>query len=183
LIPDKQIIERVLRGRSEDYRELMLRHQGNLYRLAYQMLGRREEAEDVLQEAFLQAFRKLAECRERSKFAGWVRRIVVNICLRRPVRELPSDELDDLSSSSKQPDDNPVLNEVLSRAGFQEIQEAVAVLPPDYRTIIALRYGEELELKEIAEILDEQPGAIYTRLHRARQMLAKKLEEAKYEMF
>jgi RNA polymerase sigma-70 factor (ECF subfamily) len=181
LVSDEQIIERVLRGSAEDYRELMLRHQDALFRLSYRMLGRREDAEDVVQDAFLQAYRKLGDCRGRAKFGAWVRRIAINICLRRFARETPVGEIDELLDIAPC-DQNPVEREVLRRAEISEILDALASLPPTYRTVIVLRYGEELDLQEIADILGEKPGAVYTRLHRARRMLAERLEELSHEL-
>jgi RNA polymerase sigma-70 factor, ECF subfamily len=178
LVSDEQIIGRVLNGQVENYRELLDRHQSGVFRVAYRMLGRREDAEDVVQEAFVRAYTKLSECRDREKFGAWVRRIAVNVCLRRFSRETPSDDLDEISDGAE----DPVEQEVIRRAEMREIQEAVACLPTAYRTILVLRYEEELDLKEIAELLGEQPGTIYTRLHRARKHLARQLEVMADEM-
>lgn len=170
----------MLGGSLEEYGELMRRYQDALFRLAYRITGRREDAEDAVVEAFVLAFSKLGECRDRSKFGGWVRKIAVNISLRRCTREVLVDELEDLDDPHSS--DDSVEQEILLRAQVEEIQKAVEELPPAYRTLVVLRYEEEMELKDIAELLGEQPGAVYTRLHRARKMLIERLEVMTHEM-
>lgn len=177
LVSDEQLIASVLRGETENYRELMCRHQAAVFGLAYRILGRREDAEDAVQESFVQAYSRLGECRKRSRFGAWVRRIAANICLRRLPRDIPADDLDELAG-----DDDPVVDEIIRRAEARRINDAITSLPAPYRTVLVLRYHEELSLGQVAELLGERPGAIYTRLHRARRMLAQRLEVFASEM-
>lgn len=159
----------------------MQRHQQMIFRLAYRILKRSEDAEDVVQETFLQAYKRLADCREPKKFGGWVRRIAINKCMNRSTRELPFEEIEDISDSH-QPATKSVELEVLQRAELKEIREAIDSLPGSYKALLVLKYEEDLSIKEIAEILGEQPGAVYTRLHRARKLLVERLEADSCEM-
>ena len=178
---DGRIIGRVLKGHREEYRELMRRHQDSVFRLACRILGRREEAEDVVQEAFVKAYSNLAGCRERDRFGGWIRRIAVNICLKRIPRELPCATVDEmLEAASEQ--GNPVEAAVLRQIVIEDVREAVSSLPVAYRTALVLRYEENLAYREIAELIGESADVVRVRLYRAKKMLAERLAVMRSEM-
>jgi RNA polymerase sigma-70 factor, ECF subfamily len=174
LISDEKIIGRVLDGHTAEYRELMLRHQDSVFRLACRILGRREEAEDVVQEAFIKAYSHLATCRDRDKYWPWLRRIATNICMRRIPCEHPSDSVDDLVDAACA-QENPIEAEVMRRSAIRDIRAVVDDLPASYRAVIVLRYEENLSYQEIAEIIDEDARVVGTRLHRAKKMIAERL--------
>ena len=176
MVSDEQIIKRVLKGHTDEYRELMLRYQSQAYRFAYHIVGTREEAEDATQEAFIRAYSRLGKCREKSKFWPWLRRIVLNLCLDR-LRKEPEEELPEELS-----DAGAVESEVFRRAESGDIRRAIAELPGAYRVAVALRYEEELSFKEIAGILGESLSAIQVRVHRAKKMLADRLGVARDEI-
>ncbi len=168
--PDEQTIRQVLAGDSEAYRELVQRHQGAVYRLAYRMLNRAEDAEDVVQAAFVQAYVKLSECRDRRLFAAWVRKMAVNLCLARLPREIISDEIENMRDVGAGLDD-PVSEEVIRRIEREHVRGIIAGLPDGYRIALILRYEEELSFKEIAQLLDEPVPRILVRVHRAKKMV------------
>jgi len=174
LFSDEQVIGRVLKGHTEEYRELMRRHQDSVFRLACRILGRREDAEDVVQEAFVKAYASLAGCRERAKFWPWLRRIALNICLKRIPREFPCDTTEDLIDAACA-QGNPVEAEALKRADISSLRKAVAALPAAYRTVLVLRYEEDLAYSEIAELIGATNDVVRMRLHRAKKMLAERL--------
>ena len=171
MVSDEQIIRRVLKGHTEEYRELMLRHQSQAYRFAYHVVGTREEAEDAAQEAFIRAYSGLSTCRERGKFWPWLRQIVLNLCLdrlrRERVEELPEEPADDAADT--------VESEVFRRAELEDIRRAIAGLPHAYRIVTVLRYQEELSYKEIADMLGETLSTVQVRVWRAKKMLAERL--------
>ncbi len=162
------------KGHVEEFRELMRRHQNAAFRLAYRILGRREDAEDAVQETFLLVYRHLAEYKEKGRFWPWVRRIAVNVCLRKLPGEVPSAEVEDLQDSAHL-GDLPVETEVLKRVKQSEIRRAISGLPPAYRTAVVLRYLEDMPYREIAELLGEPVTTIQVRLHRAKRMLSERL--------
>ena len=174
MLSDEQIIARALKGSAKDFRELMRRHQNAVYRLAYRILKRREDAEDVVQETFLRVHQNLAAYAERGKFWPWARRIAMNICLKRLPSEVPVEEVGDLLESAQAPED-PVETEVLRRIEAGAVGKAIAGLPATYRAVVVLRYEEDLSYKEIAELVSESVSAVETRLHRAKRMLAERL--------
>ncbi|MEN6522036.1 MAG: RNA polymerase sigma factor [Armatimonadota bacterium] len=171
---DEQIIIQVIGGDNDAYYELVQRHQGAVYRLAYRMLNRAEDAEDIVQDTFVKAYLRLAECKDRSKFAAWIRRIAVNTCLSRLPKEIPSDNVE-IMSDAEAPLDDPVMSEVIRRIERDHVRDIIARLPTDYRVVIILRYEEDFSYKEIAEILGEPISRISVRVHRAKKMLAQKL--------
>lgn len=175
MVTDERIIGRVLNGHTQEYRELMLRYQLLVFRLAFRVLGSREDAEDATQETFLRAYGRLETCRDRGKFWPWLRRITLNLCLDRMPKTPQCEYLDDMPDAVDTRAD-PVEDEILKHAEFEDIRKAVAGLPVAYRVVVALRYQEELSHKEIAEALGETLPAVQVRLHRARKMLAERLE-------
>ncbi|MCE5197757.1 MAG: sigma-70 family RNA polymerase sigma factor [Armatimonadota bacterium] len=174
MISDEQIIELVLKKHIDEYQELVRRHQDSVFRLAYRILGRREEAEDVVQDTFVKAYSNLASCRERNKFWPWIRRIALNICLRRAPRECLCEAIDDLHDAICDRE-SPIEAEVLKQVDISCLRRAVAELPTCYRTIIVLRYEEELAYKEIAKLVGESVDVVRIRLYRAKKMLAQQL--------
>lgn len=174
MISDERIIGRVLKGHTQDYRELVSRYQTAAFRLACRVLGRREDAEDAVQDAFLRAYSKLDTCRERSRFWPWLRRILLNTCLSRLRAQEPCDYVEDFEYSG--PAQSPVEAEMLRHAEMEEIRKVIAGLPAPFRTVIVLRFQEELSYAEIAEVLCEPLSTIQVRMHRARKMLAERLE-------
>ena len=154
LHPDEQTIQQVLAGDSGLYGELVQRYQGSVYRLAYRMLNRAENAEDVVQTAFVQAYVKLAECRDRKLFGAWVRKMAVNLCVAKLPREIPSGQIEDMRDVGAGLDD-PVLEEVIRRMEREHVQALIARLPADYRIALILRYEEGLSFNEIAGLLGE----------------------------
>lgn len=174
MLSDEQIIRQVLKGDYEGYRELVQRHQGAIYCLAYRMLNRAEEAEDVVQEAFVRAYSNLSKFRDRARFAAWIRRIAVNLCLARLPREIPSEDVESMLDAGMSRDDL-VQAEVILRMERGRVREAIAKLPADYRTAITLRYEEDMPYDKIADLLHEPVSRIQVRMHRAKKMLAQRL--------
>ena len=171
---DEAIIGRVLRGHTGEFRELMLRYQGRAYCVGYRILCRREEAEDAVQETFLSVYQNLSSYREEGSFWPWVRRIAVNCCLQRLRAKHSGEQLDDL------PDESfgwtcSAEEEALRNISMDDVLQAVAELGGPLRTVMTLRYQEDLSYKEIAELIGEPETTVQMRLHRARKILTQKL--------
>jgi RNA polymerase sigma-70 factor (ECF subfamily) len=175
LLSDEQLVKRILAGRTDEFRDLMRRHENAVFRLACRMLGRREEAEDAAQEAFLRVYQNLAQYEGRGQFWPWVRRITVNICLRRIPREIPDGDIEAMVDA-KCSEQDPVVFEVMKGVESGQVRRIVAGLPALYRTAIILRYEEDLSCNEIAEVLGESLSAVKSRLFRAERMLAERLQ-------
>jgi len=170
-LSDKALVAKVRTG---DYRAFEL------------LLGNREDAGDILQEAFLQAFRKLDTFKDEAEFSTWIYRIAVNLCLMKkrkekghrvisleaPVlyqrqKELKTAIADDWSKEPSANLENKELKQML--------KEAIKELPAEYRAVFLLREAQELSNEEAAKVLKISLAAVKSRLHRARLFLRDKL--------
>jgi len=181
LRPDAEIIRRIRGGRTEEFRAFIERYQARAYALAYSVMRRREDAEDVVQDAFVKAYNGLHTFSDGAPFWPWIRRITVNCCIRRLPREFPSDEIERMVED-EQPYVDAVHLEVCRKFERAGIREAISRLPESYRMAVVLRYQEDLSPTEIAEITGETPVAIRVRLHRAVRMLTDRLAVTEHEM-
>lgn len=158
----------------QEFRCLVDRYQGAVHALSYRILRRREDAEDAAQDTFICVYKSLHTYRESGAFWSWLRRITVNCCLKRIPREVPSDEVETMIDIN-QPCVDSVAAEYFRRCDLETIQEAIADLPVNYRTVVVLRYQEDLALTEIAQLLNERDVTVRVRLHRAIKMLTDRL--------
>ena len=164
---------RVRAGNTAAFEALLRRHQDRVYRIAYRMLGDREDAEDVTQDVAVQVWRVLSSFAGRSTFSTWLYRVVVNRCLnhrrrRRETRPL----LDTDHPATLGPEDR-----VIDAGRVDATAAAIAGLPPDQRAALVLFQVEGLSYREVAAILDISEAAVRSRLERARRNLLHALRE------
>jgi RNA polymerase sigma-70 factor, ECF subfamily len=154
------------------FNELVLRYQNRLYGIAYRMLGDAGDAHDLAQEAFIRAYRRLETFDCTRRFAPWLYRIVVNLCLDHRSRQFPTVSLGEIDPVERgaSPEASALREE--KRAW---VQRAVLGLPRKYRAVIILRHIEELTYEEIATTLDLPVNTVRTHLFRARAALRKML--------
>ena len=177
---------RRLRDRDERaFRELLESHRDRVFNITFRMLGNRHEAEDVAQEVFISVFKTIDSFREESKFSTWLYRVTVNHCKNR-IKYLArrfdkqKDELDDQASGTNgTPIGAPLPSapdQALAGAQMEKLlQEAIAALDEEQRTVVILRDVEDLSIEEICEITGLPDGTVKSRLHRARLVLRKRL--------
>lgn len=183
--PDESVlVEQAKAGDQQAFSALVSRYQRKIYRLAKNITRNDEDAEDVLQEAFLKAYEHLDKFEGHSKFYTWIVRIAVNEALmklrkRRGDREVSLDEPlgigeEEVKREIAVWEDNP--EQRYSREEMQDIlNEAVDGLKEDFRTVFVLRDIEELSTEETAEVLKISIPAVKSRLLRARLALREKL--------
>ncbi len=180
---DESLVRRAKRGDSAAFGELMKRYQSRIYRLARRMTETDEDAEDVVQEAFVKAFRSLGGFQQRSRFSTWLYRITVNLALMKLRRRKPDlVSLDQPISTSEgivqrdlEDEGTNPLERLLERESAEVLDAAVEALPPTYRAVFILRHVEGLSTEETAKILGISVPAVKSRLHRTRLMLQEKL--------
>ena len=171
-IEDRELVRRVLAGQTDDFRVLVDRHQQSIFRFASGLLGNREEAEDVTQEAFLAAFANLSGYdSSRAAFSTWLFTIARNRCINllkqsRPIALNELDSIGDVTSA------DPIVSQELS----QQLDRALAALPVEQRSAFVLAEIEELPYAEIARIERTSLGTVKSRIHRAKQRLQSLLE-------
>jgi len=150
-----------------------------VYKIALSMTRNTQAAEDVTQETFLIAFEKYNQLRDSTKAGAWLTSIALNIARAYFNREKRFMTMDPENISIKLQDDEP--EQVLERLGQKEIAQvligAIHDLPPEFQDVIILKYYHDLEVKEVAELLELPQGTVKSRLSRAREKLRKILEE------
>jgi len=177
---DAQAIAEVLRGNAEAYEPLVLKYQDRLFNSLMQVARSREEAEDVAQEAFVQAYVKLDTFQQHSTFYTWLYRIAFNLALsrRRRKRLEVSVEHTKEAAGLEPTDPGEAPEEQLNRSERQaQVHAALGRLSEEHRAILVLREMEGFPYETISEMLDLPVGTVRSRLHRARSQLRDELME------
>jgi RNA polymerase sigma-70 factor, ECF subfamily len=179
---DRRLIMECLQGRGEAFGELVRRYQDRLYNAVYRVVDSSEDAYDVVQDAFLNAYQSLNSFKGDSEFYTWLYRIAFNtaISLKRKKRLLLS--LD--GGRPEEPVGEPIDGSELSQPGAglerteeeARLQKALGRLSAEHRAVLVLKDLEGQRYEEIAEILDVPIGTVRSRLHRARLELRELLQ-------
>jgi RNA polymerase sigma-70 factor, ECF subfamily len=169
-----ELLARCKRGDGPAFEELVRATHRRVYSLAYRLVGDRSDAEDVAQEAYLRMFRGLAGFREEAAFETWMHRIVAN-CAMTHLRK--KGRFGDLLRDEDGPD-LPTPDRAQEIAiERDELTRGLAMLPQGQRTVLLLKDVYDLSVREIAQELGIEEGAVKVRLHRARKRLKEILEE------
>ena len=178
------LVQAAKRGDDSAFEELVRRYDRNVFRIAQHITQNREDAEDVVQEAFLKAYGNLAKFQEQSKFYTWLVRIAVNEALmklrrRKPERTVSLDEevkTEEDSLPREVADWSPNPEQQYNQAELREIlTRTIQGLPASFRTVFVLRDVDGLSTEETAEALDLRIPAVKSRLLRARLQLRERL--------
>ena len=177
---DGDRIERILRGDTRAFRELVNRHKDFAFTLAYRILNSREDAEEAAQDAFVRAYNGLATFNREAKFTTWLYRIVVNCALTvQQRRKKPTEDLENVHVIAKYEATKRVNDTSDSLKNKEQkfyIQKALKLLSPDDVTMITLFYLKENSLEEIAETVGIETNTVKVKLHRARKRLAEAMQ-------
>jgi RNA polymerase sigma-70 factor (ECF subfamily) len=183
---DSVLVAEAKAGSYAAFEELVNRYEKKIYRLGMNLTGNSEDAEEVLQEAFLKAFVHLADFREDSRFYTWLVRIAVNEGLmklrkRRSDKSVPiEDSVDEEGEVMPREfaDWKPNPEEQYAQAEIEEIlRNAAQSLSPGFRTVFLLRDVDRLSTQETADVLGISEGAVKARLFRARLQLREELSK------
>jgi RNA polymerase sigma-70 factor, ECF subfamily len=186
---ETRLVERLRERDERAFNELVRTYELRVFRLVFRMLGRRDEAEDLVQEVFVQVFKAIDSFRGESKVSTWIYRIAVNLCKNRTKylsRRYASaqDELElqyepstlqqarGVTSGETAGPDQVLQGHQLERIMKRSIQE----LDADFREVLILRDIEDLPYEEIVEITGLPEGTVKSRIHRARAMLKQRIE-------
>ena len=169
---DLELAARCRAGDADAFEQLYRQHAGRLFNLMVRMTGRAEDAEDLLQEVFLQAHRKLASFRGESSLGTWLYRLAMNRCLdhlrgRAAKLDRATDSLD-AEDAPEPAAHSPVVPAAVSRIA---LERAIAALSAGYRAAFLLHDVEGLEHREIAMILGVTEGTSKSQVHKARLRL------------
>ncbi len=173
-----EVVRRAQRGERAAFAELFRRHRGDVSRLVFRMLGPTADAEDVVQEVFLQVHRSLGEFRGQAKFTTWLHRVTVNVVLmvRRAARSRPVFAGE--AVGDHEPDAGILPDEGAARhARIAAFRRLLDRLPEKKRTVFILHEIEGLSPAEISEMVDAPVLTVRTRLFYARRELAEMMRE------
>ncbi|WP_138420031.1 RNA polymerase sigma factor SigW [Aquibacillus sediminis] len=179
----REKIKQVKKGDQSAFEDVVAFYQNKVFQICYRIIGNTHEAEDLAQEAFIRAYVNIHSYDERRKFSTWIYRIATNLTIDRIRKKKPDYFLDaeikgtdGLDMYSQLPSTQPMPDQEVESLEIQNyIQSEILKLPVKYRSVISLRFVDELSLKEISEILDIPVGTVKTRIHRGREALRKRL--------
>jgi RNA polymerase sigma-70 factor (ECF subfamily) len=182
-LTDTDLVALARDGDPEAFGELVARYQNKIHQLARRLTYTQEDAEDVLQEAFIRAFRAIAGFKGDSKFSTWLYRITVNLAaMERRARKTKLESLDEPISTEdseirrelKDPSVDP-LAALLAKETGESLGRAISSLSPTNRAVFVLRHIEGLSTEETRDVLRISASAVKSRLHRTRLVLQRQL--------
>ena len=168
---DELLVMRCQEGHRESFDLLIRRWQRRLWRYARRLTGSNDAAWDVTQEAWIAVLRQIRKLNDPAWFAAWVCRIVRNKCADHCRRAGRRRNLADALAERQRGDKNPPREDPGDAVG-----DALRRLPPDRQELLTLRYGQDLNIIEIAVVLGVPAGTVKSRLHHAREQLRRILE-------
>ncbi len=190
-VDDPRFIERLKLRDERAFNELVRLYERRIYSLVFRMLGRRDEAEDITQEVFVQVFKAIDQFRGDSKLSTWLYRIAVNLCKNRSkyLSRRHDGEQDDVTAVAERVPLNEAKGVTSADVGRPDdlyagheverlVQRCFARVEADFREVLVLRDVEDLSYEEIAQITGLPEGTVKSRIHRARSQLKALVEEA-----
>jgi RNA polymerase sigma-70 factor (ECF subfamily) len=186
LDPDSSLVSRCLRGDETAWEDLVRLHTRKVYAMCYRFTGSGSEAQDLTQEVFLRVFRTVRSFRStEGSFATWLSRVTRNLLIdhyRRTRQERATDSIEDQlpvleeagAAASARPD-----HALAGREASEILQATLQKLSPDLREAVILRDLQEMEYREIAQVLDIPEGTVKSRINRGRAELARLLRKQK----
>lgn len=177
-LTDAQIIERVRRGETNLFSELVQRYQNKIFAYIYKIVNHKEEAEDIVQETFIKVYKNLNSFEADRKFSSWLYRISHNETINylkknKKVNALYYEGNDYLLNSLKT--EKNLIKELILEEDDQHLKNALEKLPIKYKEVIILKYLEEKSYEEIAQILHKPIATVGTLINRAKIQLKKLL--------
>jgi RNA polymerase sigma-70 factor (ECF subfamily) len=188
---ERKFVERLQRHDERAFNELVEAYSPRVYRLVARMLGRREDAEDMAQEVFVQVFKGISQFRGDSKLGTWIYRVAINLCKNRSKylsrrHDDKQDAFDAVADHQPLHQAKGVTSGQINRPdqmveGMQIeaiMRRCIAELDADFREALILRDVENLSYEEIIEITGVAEGTVKSRIHRARALLKQRVSEA-----
>ncbi len=182
-LTDEELVARSIEGDQESFNQLIVRWERPIYGLAYRVIGREEDARDIVQETFLRAFRALPGFKGQAKFSSWLYRIALNLCRdwirrqrRTPVVAAP-EGIDIIELAAEQGPVESIEDLVERKRLSQTVAEAMQHLPEEQRTAIILKEYHGLTFQEIADLQGCPLSTVKTRLYQGLSVLRRRLEQ------
>lgn len=181
-LTETDIIDRILKGDKSVYEIIVRRFNPHLYKIGRSYNYSHEDAQDLMQETFIDAYKNLSQFKGRSSFKTWIIRIMLNNCFRKKEKysfknEMTQD-IHDNSTPMFQHPDNDTHKIVHSHELRHIIEEALAKIPEDYRIVFSLREMNGLNVSETASLLNISESNVKVRLNRSKSMLRTEIEKS-----
>lgn len=177
---DWEIVQRIIKGESESFGEIVTRYKKSVFSLCYRMVKNNEEAEDLSQEIFIKAYNNLKKYNPQYKFSTWILKIATNTTIdslrKKKIETMPLEE--EISSKSETASAEVIYFHQQNKTA---IESAIEGLPIEYRTLIILFHQHGLSYKEISESTNLPMSKVKNRIHRARNILKDSLKDVKEE--
>jgi RNA polymerase sigma-70 factor (ECF subfamily) len=176
---EQALVQAALAGDRKAFGQLLRRHQKRLFRFVYGLLGDFDQAEDMVQEAFVKAYGAMGSFEAGRDFYPWLSTIARNLALNLMARERRKESLDQIHERGFDPPSGDLgpLEQLTTNESQQRFYAALKALPEQYRTVFVLRHFEEMSYEDIAAQLKIPPGTVDSRLYRARQLLVAALKD------
>jgi len=185
LAAERNLVQRAQEGDSGAFSELVLSHQQFAYNVALRAVNNNQDAEDIVQEAFVRAWRSLSHFRRDARFRTWLYRIVMNLCYNQLPRLRNEPEMLDEDQESQWNNDNGQLGDPVASLESKEVldlvQRQIQNLPGKYQIMLLLRIQENCSYAEISEIMELPLGTVKTGLFRARKRLKEAVTQTQEE--
>lgn len=176
---DEDLARLAQQGDEDAFAELVHRYERQIFSMAYRLAGDYDEAADLAQEAFLRIYRMLDRYDPQKKFFSWMYRVAQNSCLnalnKRPSNIIPVERAEEYMTPTDSPGAAEPEQNYLNQELRQNIDQAIAELPDNYRDVIYLRYIEDLSYQQIADACGLPISTVETRLFRGKKQLQKNL--------
>jgi len=176
---DARLIEESLAGRTAAFGDLVTKYQDRLFNSVMHVVGSAEEAQDVVQDSFVQAFVNLESFKRNSAFYTWLYRIAFNVAISRRRRKRPTISIDQTREATGMDpvDDGPSPEHRMEQQDRCDmVRQALKKLPEPFRTVLVLREMDGFDYETIADMLDLPVGTVRSRLHRARMQMKELLQ-------
>ncbi|MEN9577335.1 MAG: hypothetical protein RJA70_344 [Pseudomonadota bacterium] len=187
-LPERRFVERLRQRDERAFNELVQAYEVRVFRLVFRMLGRRDEAEDMVQDVFVQVFKAVDSFRGDAKLSTWIYRIAINLCKNRGRylsrrKSKAQEEFEPAAERQSMAQAGGVTSGETTRPdqvvqGYQLeaiVKECFAELEPDFREVLVLRDIEDLTYEEIMEITGLPEGTVKSRIHRGRTLLKQRV--------
>ena len=176
---DRRVVEAVLDGDREAFRELVDAYGGELFGYLYKLTRSQEEAEEIVQEAIARAYEKLGRFNTRMPFRPWLYRLATNLAISGKRRKRFAYSLDDMEGVDEWLEDEKgrsPADEAIAAERRRRLRAVVDDLPAETRAMVIMFYDKEMSLAEIAIAVRKTPNAVKVALHRARERIKATLE-------
>lgn len=187
-LTDEELVDLAVSDDRDAFGEVVRRWERKIFALCFGMLGREDDARDAAQEAFIAAYRNLANFRGEAKVSSWLHRIAVNQCLttKRRQKTRSEDFIDDESREEERifvaaTRCSPA-NEAEQAERLKVVRQAVGALPNDLRQVVVMKEFEEMTFQEISETLELPLSTVKSRLYTALKQLRMRLERTPVEV-